>query len=309
MLWLIITILAYLILAFVILIDKYLLSTSIPNAKVYSFYIGALSIIALLFIPFIDFFIPSFLLIGLALLAGALFILAIFALYSALIKFEVSRIIPVVGGILPIFTLVLVYLFSEGGEILGFYQFLAFIFLILGSVLIVLEKEKLITIKSLQFSILAAFLFALSLFLTKLVFVEFEQYTNDPFWSGFIWIRIGSFLMAIIFFLASAEIRNEIFVKKDILEPRTAKIFLSNQALGGFATILQNWAMFLVPFGMLAFINALEGIKYVFLLILTFFISLKFSQFFKEDISKKVLLQKIIAVLLIVVGLIFLFLA
>ena len=57
MLWLIVAISAYLILAIVFLVDKYLLVGPIPNPKIYAFYIGTLGIAVLLLVPFIEFYI------------------------------------------------------------------------------------------------------------------------------------------------------------------------------------------------------------------------------------------------------------
>jgi hypothetical protein len=114
---------------------------------------------------------------------------------------------------------------------------------------------------------------------------------------------IGTFLVALCF-LASKEVRQAIFRKKEILKKKTALIFLSNQAMGGTAYVLQNWAIALVPLGFLAFINALEGTKYVFLLIFAVLLSLKFPKVIKEEISKRILFQKLFAILLIGTGLV-----
>jgi hypothetical protein len=87
------------------------------------------------------------------------------------------------------------------------------------------------------------------------------------------------------------------------LKPKTIGIFLSNQTIGAIAFILYNFAVALVPFNFLAFVNALEGTKYLFLLIFAIFLSLRFPQILKEEISKKALIQKIVAIFLIGVGL------
>ncbi|PIV64864.1 MAG: hypothetical protein COZ90_00550 [Candidatus Nealsonbacteria bacterium CG_4_8_14_3_um_filter_37_36] len=294
MLWLTVTISAYFLLAIVALIDKYLISGPIPNPKVYAFYVGILGILALFLFP-LGFLVPNSLDIILSLLAGALYIFALLGLIGALQLFEASRIVPAIGGFLPLSTFGLVYLFS-GGEKLGIFQILAFISLIIGSILITFEKAKFITLKSLEISALTAFLFSLAFVLSKFV------YLTQPFWSGFIWMRIGGFLAA-IFFLFSKEVKEELFKKRVSFKPKTAGIFLSNQALGAGAFLLQNWAIALVPLGFLAFVNALEGTKYVFLLIFTALISLKLPQIIKEKISRKILIQKIIAILLIGGGL------
>jgi len=295
MLWLIVTILAYLILAIVFLVDKYLLVGPIPNPKVYTFYIGTLGILVLILAPFVGFHIPEPSQVILSLLAGALFIYGIFWLNYALRFFEASRVIPAIGGILPIFSFLLIYIFSGGKEIFTIWEFLAFILLIFGGVLIIYEKAK-ISLKSLRISATAAFFLALSFVLAKYV------YMVQPFWSGYIWIRIGGFLMAMVF-LFTQEVRNELFKVKMSFPKKTAVIFLSNQAAGASANILQNWAIALAPLVCVAIINALQGAQYVFLLMFTILLSLKFPQILKEKISRKIIFQKIIAILIIGGGL------
>lgn len=297
--WLLITILFYLIFAVVFLVDKYLLAGPIPNSKVYTFYIGTLGILVLILAPFVGFYIPGFFQIILSLLTGALFIYGIFWWNSALRLFEASRVIPAIGGILPIFTFLLIYIFSKGKEIFKIWEFLAFILLILGSILITYEKAKKISLKSFKISVIAAFFLSLSFVLAKYV------YMAQPFWSGYIWIRIGGFLMA-MGFLSAKEVRNELSKVKINFPKKTAAIFLSNQAAGAGANILQNWAIALAPLVGVAIINALQGVQYAFLLMFAVLLSLKFPQILKEEISRKILFQKIIAILLIGGGLIIL---
>jgi len=295
MLWLLVTISAYFLFAIVALGDKYLLAGP-PNPKSYSFYVGTLGILILVLIPFVDFSVPSLPQIFLCLLAGSIYILALFGLYAALENFEASRVVPAIGGLLPLFTFGLVYLASGGKEVLSGWEILAFILLLTGSVFITFKKGKLITSKSLQVSAASALLFALAFVLTKYV------YLAQPFWSGFIWMRIGGFLIALCF-LFTKEVKREIFERKFTFQKKTGTFFLFNQAIGAGAFILQNWAIALVPLGFLAFINALEGTKYVFLLIFAILISLKFPKVLKEEISRKILFQKILAILLIGSGL------
>lgn len=90
---------------------------------------------------------------------------------KALRLFEASRVVPAVGGLLPIFAFFLIYAFSGGKEILKFWEFLAFDLLILGSVLVTYERAKKIFLKSLQVSGIAAFFLALSFVLAKYVYL------------------------------------------------------------------------------------------------------------------------------------------
>ena len=300
MLWLTITISFYLILSVVFLVDKYLLAGPIPDPKIYTFYVGTLGILLLILAPFVGFYVPEISQIVLSILAGAIFIYALFWFNKALRLFEASRVIPAIGGLIPLFTFGLVYIFSFGKESLSFSESIAFVLIVFGSIFITLKKEKLINRKSLQISALASFLFSLSFILTKYV------YLNQPFWNGYIWIRIGGFLMALCFFLFAPEVKEEIFKKKISFKKKTIGIFLSNQIAGAGANILQNWAIALAGLSYLAVINALQGVQYISLFIFATLISFKFPKIFKEEISRKVLFQKIISILLIGGGLIIL---
>jgi drug/metabolite transporter (DMT)-like permease len=295
--WLLITICFYLILAVVFLVDKYLLTASIPDPKVFTFYVGVLGILALLLVPFVGFRVPAPSQITLALLSGAVYVFALFWFYKCLRLFEASRVIPAVSGLLPLFTFGMVYAISFGREVPSFPKIAALILLILGTFFMTMEKEKFVNLRSLGLSAIAAFFFALSFVLLKYVYLE------QPFWSGFIWTKIGGFLMALCFLIFTREVRGEIFQKKFNVKSGTIVIFIANQAAGGVAGILQNWAFFLAPLAYVAIINSLQGIQYVFLLIFTVLLSLKFPGILKEEISGKVIFQKIVAILFIGAGL------
>lgn len=298
--WLIVAISAYFILAIVWLVDKYLLTGPIPNPKVYAFYVGILGILVLILAPWVGFYVPGIRQIILSLLTGVVFVYAIFWFFKALRLFETSRVVPAVGGILPIFSFLLIFIFSGGEETLRFWEFLAFTLLILGSILITHQKTKKISLRSFKISAVAAFFFALSAVLSKYVYMDMA------FWPGYIWIRIGSFLMALIFLLTGG-IKSELLKTRINLQKKTLRIFLLNQAAGAGANILQNWAIALTPLVVyVAVINALQGVQYAFLLIFAALLSLKFPRILKEEISKEIILQKVIAILLIGTGLVIL---
>ena len=291
MFWLIIAISAYFLFALASLGDKYLLIGP-PKPKVYAFYVGILSILALLLIPFVDFYIPGLTQIGLSFLYGLFFVLALLVLYYSLERFEVSRIIPALGAFLPIFTFLLA-LFILGQE--GFFtgqRFLSFSLLILGSIIISLEKSFKFSLKSLFFAGLAGFFLSLGFVLSKIV------YSDLGFWPGFIWMRIGTFFFA-LFLILFKEVRGEIFKKKKSFTRKTGFIFLLTQATGALAVILQSWSIALVDVIYISFISALQGIQYFFL----FIFSLLFYKRLKEKITKKVIFQKISAIILIIIGL------
>ena len=303
MLWLIIAVLAYLLFAFVSLGDKYLLKGA-PEPKTYTFYVGVFSSFALILIPFVGFSVPGFVEILFCLLAGILLMIGVFATYEGLERFEASRIIPAMGGFVPVFTLAFTYLFSRGQAVLGIKEIIAFVLLVLGSILISYSPAKKLPFNSLKISAIAALFFSLGFVLSKYVYLMLD------FWTGFIWIRIGAFLTALSFIVFKKS-RREIFSAVPIFNKKTKVFFVFNQVIGSGAFILQNWAVALAGIVYLPIINALQGIQYVFLFIIVIFLSLGLPSWsrktgLKEKISKKIVFQKITAILFIGAGLIIL---
>ena len=294
MLWLIIIIAAYFLFSLASLGDRYLL-VGPPNPKVYAFYVGILSILVLIFIPFINFYLPSASVIGFSFLYGLIFILSLLAIYEGLKRFEVSRIIPALGAFLPIFTFLLAF-FILGQE--GFFTYqkiFSFCFLILGSIFISLEESFKVSFKSLLFAGMAAFFLSLCFVLSKIV------YSDLGFWNGFVWMRLGTFFFALFLFLFK-DVRTEIFRKNKSFTKKTGLVFLFVQATGAIAVVLQNWSIALADTVYISFISALQAVQYLFL----FVFSLLFYKVLKERISKKIIFQKIFAIILMTLGLVFL---
>lgn len=321
--WLTLVILAYFSIALASFLDKYILGGLLPSPKIYTFYTGILSILAILIIIFGIFlslgplpslqkifpeglgifFIPNLFLILLSLGTGIIFILALLTYFKGIYNFEVSRIGPAVGGLTPVFTLILVYLFAFIPLELGFQkkfltpkEYLALICLILGSVVLTIHWKKLTSLKSLKISIIASFLFSLELILTKLV------YTYLPFWTGFIWLRMGGFLGALLL-LFSFEVRTKIFRHEKGFSQKLAPLFIFTKGAGAMGRALQSGAIYFSPLIFLPIINALSGIQYVFLIILATIFFFKFPKILKEEVSREVLVQKTLGIWLIAVGL------
>lgn len=297
--WLFIAISAHFLSTIVFAVDKFLLSKTVLRPAATAFYVGLLSAVAsLILIPFGFYWLP-FWQIVISFTAGTAFIFAILCFYRLLQTDEVSIIAPIVGGAIPIFTLILTYSFL--GERLEINQLFAFCLLVLGGVIMILprkdksglKKNKAFLFNRLLIAILTAFLFALSLVLTKFIF------TYQPFINGFIWIRLGGILGVCLLFLIPAA-RRDIFKTSKLIKFKIGSLFVSNKALSAFAFILLNYAIYL---GSVTLVNALQGVQYFFLLIIVLFLSKKFPQIIKERISRKVIFQKTIAILFIAFGL------
>jgi len=297
MIWLLMAILAYLILAIVFLIDKYLLGSGIPSPGLYAFYTGVLSIFVFLLAPFVDFFIPSFHGFLLAFLVGALFIIALFWFYKALIIFEASRVVPVVGALSPIFSFLIVFFFTQAREELVLLKGIAFLLLVSGSFFIAFEKTK-VSFRSFLFSSIAAFFFSLFFILQKNLF----EYMGS-FWNSLIWMSIGSLFVALVIYCFSQEVRSKALDRQKP-QKKTFILFFVNKGLSGLGGLLQRSAIFLTPgFIEVPLIQGLQGMQYAFLFLMAWFFSKKFPKIMKEEISRKIIIKKSLAILLISIGL------
>ena len=292
--WLIVITLAYLFFALASLGDKLVLSGK-PNPKSYTFYIGFFSISALLFIPFIKFGFPNTATMFWAALDAIVNIIGLYTMFVAVKKFDVSRVIPTIGATQPIFIFILAWIFW-GYQPTPLMDILAFIILLAGTIVISVSKNLKFTGDYLKITLLSSLMFALDYIFSKSV------YLNTPFLQGIIWIRIFMFLFALIF-LIKKNSREEIFSKKMVSDRKTQMVFVYAQACGGLATLMQSFAISLVPISFLAIVNSLRGIQYVFLFLITLFISYFFPKILKEELSKKIVFQKIISIILIAVGL------
>lgn len=298
--WLIIAISAYFLNALNSVIDKFLLGRSIPQPIVYSFYVGILSITALVFAPF-GLVWPGLYQVLASFLVGIIFLFALIAFFTALKEGEASRVVPIIGGLTPIFVFSLTYLFLE--ERLNWFQILAFFLLVLGGVLISIKKNETseatgsgYSIKGLKIAILTALLFGFFYVSVKFIFL------NQPFISGFIWTRMGSFLAALGLLIPSKN-RELIFGTTKTLEIKMGGLFIFNKALAGLAFILLNYAISLAS---VTLVNALAGIQYVFLLILVILLSKNLPFILEEKITWPIMIQKISAIFLIGLGLLIL---
>jgi len=295
MTWLIIVIIAYIFYASVFIIDKYILSKELPHPIVYAFYVGILSISIWLLIPF-GFSFPNLNQIILVIIAGVFQVAGWILLYKALNIGEVSRITPFIGSAIAIFTLIFSRIII--GETLNWRQLLAFIFLVLGGFVISVEKKRIFkgffdNGFGLAFS--ASLFFALFWVLTKYIF------RDTTFINGIIWIRTGVAIIALTLLLSKKN-RELIFKKTEKLKLKTIKFFIGGRLLGILGALGIYWAVFL---GSVTLVNSLEGIQYVFVLFLALLLFKKFRNL-REQFSNEILFQKILAVVLISLGLVIL---
>lgn len=294
MYWLFVAILAYLFFGLGSFGDKLVLEGK-PKPKSYTFYVGVFGLSSLLLIPFASFSFPSSIALVWLILNAIVRILGIYAMFVALEKFDVSRVMATIGATQPIFIFALTWVFW-GPQIMTLSDIIAFALLFLGSVVISIEKNVKVTEGYLLITTFSSLMFSLAIVFTKLVF------ENQDFVQGTVWMCIFVFLLSLVFLL-SKNSRKEIFARKIVSNKKTQKAFLLAQISGGVANFLQGYSIYLAPVVFLAIINSLRGIQYIFLFVITIIFSVFYPKILKEDLSRTVVIQKIISIILIVAGL------
>jgi drug/metabolite transporter (DMT)-like permease len=315
--WIFITIGAYFINAGVYVADKFLLSKKIHSSIAYAFYVGIWSVfnVGLLFFwPWM----PNLQEMTLDLLAGFLFLITLVFWYKALHQSEASRVVPIVGALVPVFSFILSFVFL--GETLSGQQLLAFFILICGGVLISIKHTKVYsyqrvvarfrevvgdivgnvpagaqpTSRILINSVTAAVFFAVYYILMKYI------YMYQPFVGSFVWSRLGSFV-GVLLMLFVPDWRRLIFEQqKGAKTPKNMFYFLTIRLLAAAAFIMINWA---ISLGNVAMVNALQGVQYLFLFVIILLISNKFPKMLNEQLGGGVLLQKLIGTVMVCLGL------
>lgn len=293
--WLLAVLIGHFLNAVSYVLDKVLLTKSIKDPFAFTFFIGVLGLAAVVMIP-LGFDVPSGQLIALNLITGSLFSAALLFMFLALQGSETSRVIPFIGGGIPVFTLIFEILFLDGQ--LSSAQLAAFAVLVLGTVVIAIEfkdkKDKQpFEYKTWLYGISAALFFAISFGLTKVAF------DNQEFFSAFIWMRFGSVILPLTFLLWKSH-RETIFESIHIFKEKAGLLYLVAQGFGAGGFIFVNYA---ISMASVSLVNALQGTQYAFLLIMAVIGTVKYPKLLMESMTRKSLVTKIIAVVIIGIGL------
>lgn len=285
------TLTAYLLNAVAVTIDKYIITQKINHPLVYVFYFSIFSCLALFLIPFTK--LPNLNVLFLASSSTLLWTTGAYFMLWALKEGKVSRVIPVIGTLVPIFLLIPA---SLSGTI-NTSQALAVSILVLGLIIITLTDWRgEITTKEIGLELASAFFFAISYVVLR------EAYLQDSFltvlaYSRMVLIPVGIFIILIPFtrriVLISSGPKLNFF-------SRTGALFLIGQAAGGIQELLLTFSVSLAnP----ALVNSLQGFQYIFLFFLNLILSKKLPETYKENYKLPVLATKITGILLIGAGL------
>lgn len=298
MIYLPIAIFAHLLNGFSLIVDKTLMDHQLKSPFVYTFYIGLLSILAILLIPF-GFYIPQFIAVVYAISSGIVYIVALLAFFKSLQSSDLTVVSPIVGTLNPVFALILGFTFLN--EQFSQNQLTAFGLLILGSIILTFNLwwRKHSFNKNLIYLAASGFFFGLSYVLLR------EAFLQSSFISGLVLSRVAM-VGTVILFLFTPKIRWQISASrltKNHFMSKTGLLVLGGQLAGGLSGFLVAFAVSLAS---PAVVNSLHGLQYIMLLLIAVFLSKSHPNILDEQINRKTLGQKIFATLLISLGLFYL---
>lgn len=297
--WLWLALLGHLLNAFVYLSDKAFVVKLYPSPTALAFISGISGVV--LFVAFPWYLKPAPYDVILASVgSGLISIPALLCFFKAMQKDEVSRVVPAVGSLMPLFTFSLSYWILA--ERLIDVSLAAFTLLVLGGMVIAFRSFAFSFLQhmysTLFLEVAAAFLFSLMFILQKYAF----EGTDD--FSAFLWSRIGA-AGAAFPFLFSVEVQE----KLKFLDPRRSGVmnsfqkgtlFIVTRIFSGISPLI---ILLAITYGSATLVNALQGLQYIFLFMLAILFSRRWPDIFHEEMSLAVIVQKGVATVMIMTGL------
>jgi drug/metabolite transporter (DMT)-like permease len=279
-------------------IDKYLLTKYFKDGAIGAVMIFSSSI-AILLLPIIILIQPTvlqnfqtnYLLI---VLNGTLYLFATLPYFYALEKDDASLSVPLFQMI-PVFSFIFGFVFLR--ETLYITQILGGIIIIISSIFISLNISD---IKKMKMKWDVFGLMALSSLLYALNFIFFKHFALETdFWVTSFWEYVGFGLFGIFLLLFVKNYRQGFF---NVLKQNRLKVVGINglnEIINIIAKISFNFATILTPVTMVWIIN---GLQPLFVFVFGILLTVLFPKISKEDISRKTLIQRIIAIGVITVG-------
>ena len=311
MTWLILATIGQFLNAFVAILDKYLVSdknTATPPLRpfVYAFYTCLLTgawilVYALGFIPvFARYHVPTLgnveaptlVVVSMALLAAYTFFMALVSMYDALRQADASDVMPVIGAVAGLASFGMNYYFL-GGHLSQTFM-VGVIFLSLGTFLV---SRTRFNFKIALVALHSGIFFAFHYITMKGLFLE----TN--FDNGFFWSRIAFVGFALSLLMVPAYLE-KIKAQTSATSRRSGALIIATKVLAGIAAFMLLKA---TDLGDVTVVQALDGLKYVFIIVLGFIFMHFIPDVDDEVHDVQTIFRKIIYIALISFGFAILF--
>jgi len=278
-------------------IDKYLISKYLKSGEVGSLIIfsAIFSIFALPIVYFIKPEVFSVTIIQGSILAitGMMTVTAILLYLYALSEDEATNVVPFYQTV-PIFGFILGYLLL--GEAISHTQTVASIVIIAGAVILSFDwgvSKIRFKGKVVMYMLSASMLYAISIVLFKLVAID------EGFWQSAFWSLLGKVILGIFFLLFIPVYRNQFLAV--LRENKLGVLSLNsfNETLGIIADGFVGFATLLAPVALVLLAGAFQP---MFVLIIGVVLTLFFPKISQESLLRRHILQKVVAISLIMIG-------
>ncbi len=288
------TIFQYLIQSITDIMDKFLISKRKIEPVSYTFFTVVTGMVLLVAWPWVYESISGSRIL-LNLLSGAIFSLSFYVFFTTLSKGEVSRVVPFIFGLVPVFDLIIGTI--TGRNVLSLTEVAAFFLLVPGA-LIISYNPKNFSAKFISLKVLSALLFSINYAVWQYAARDGSTF-NHLMWNRF------SAGMVLVILLVIPLFRKRVFAYKKVQKRKhTGGLFLIKQLIGGahylfFSMLIVHWKISIV--------NAMQGFRYVFLFFISLFLSKKYRHILEEQFDVTSLRQKVAGLVLITLGTIILF--
>lgn len=227
-----------------------------------------------------------------------------FYFYLKSLRTEESSVVVALFQLSPVFAYFLGYIFL--GEILTSVQIFASFVILIGASVLSFDIEEIegrvkIKWKMIFFIILSALFFAFN----DVLFKKFTIYEGS-FVTSLFWQHLGIFFIGFFFFLLLKDFREDFF---SLIKNNRIKIFVLNGFSEFFyvlGNLISNFATLLAPVALILVVNTYQT---VFTFIIGIVLTLLLPHIITEKISNRHLFQRILAIIIILIGSCFLYLS
>lgn len=248
--------------------------------------------LSLLAIPFLDISIPL-LIILVGLIGGAFWFLGGFPYFKAISIEEPSRVAPLWQLSVPM-TLILAVVFLD--EQLPASSYIAMALIFVGAFLVSVKdiRKTLMITPAFWLMVIANALITISLVISK------GLYAYGSFWQVQTFLLAGNFAAALLMFSVSGGTRSNLAKEAMKCSGGMRLLFLVRMAIEISGYVAVNLALLIGPASLTV---ALDGLSGFFVFIAATAISVWRPALFREELDRKTLLTKAIAISLIMLGL------
>ncbi len=287
MLWLILTLLATTMFAIVQIIDKIYMSKWIKQPAIPVIIFGFIGIAASFVISLVKGLASiSIFNLFIAIISGASFVIMSILYFKAIQLEEVSRVGPLFH-LAPIFVLIIAAIFLN--ESFTLLKYIGIFLLVAGAILLSIRSFDIKFNKSFFLMIFAALFLALSSTSIKYL-LNFMDY-----WSAFSYARFGAIIILLpVIFIYLPDLKKLATKQKEILT-----IISSNELINITALFIMTVA---ISIGFVTLVQALITTQIIFVLLFSTVLSIYYPKILEEEISKNIIFQKIIAIILMLAG-------